>query len=403
MPHALIIDIGDDGMLGQCADGRKLWLRGPGVPGDTVEFEPEGKGGSITRILEGAAERIEPACPHADVCPGCQLQALPIRKQRELKEAKIVETLKRLGGFAEVPFVGLTGSDVVYGTRNKLDFTLQGTDIGYRARNGLVAVEVCPVGDPLLEPWIPRVRIWLKRHPSHQLHRLILRTNGTRDRVHVLLRGTWNPEEEADFVDMAQQEPAASGVSIQADWKSPWRTVWGESSLSFPLAGEEHSVSHARFFQIHHELADRLVRTALGELGPGDGRALLDLFCGCGAFTLPARRAGFQVMGVDAQAPKQKPFLRTDLRRGLPPQARKRAWHVVVTDPPRSGMDASLTRAIRDRVKPRDIVYVSCNPATLARDLRHLCAEGPYRLERVEGFDLFPHTTHVETLCHLTR
>jgi 23S rRNA (uracil1939-C5)-methyltransferase len=201
---------------------------------------------------------------------------------------------------------------------------------------------------------------------------------------------------------MAGEEPAAAGISIQADWKQPWKTVWGEDSLSFELAGETHQVPHDRFFQVNHELADRLVRTAIAELGEGNGRALLDLFCGSGAFTLPAMRAGFRVTGVDSRPPKSKAFHRADLRKGLSPPIRKRAWHVVITDPPRAGMDKELVTTLRDRVKPRNIVYISCNPATLARDLRHLCQEGPYSLDRVQGFDLFPHTTHVETLCHLS-
>lgn len=202
---------------------------------------------------------------------------------------------------------------------------------------------------------------------------------------------------------MARQEPAAVGLSIQADWKQPWRTVWGEETLSFTLAGEEHRILHDCFFQVNHEVAEQLVTSALGELGEGNGRALLDLFCGSGAFTLPARRAGFRVTGVDSRCPKGKAFHRADLRKGLPPFIRKQAWHVVLTDPPRSGMDKDLTLALKEKVKPKHLIYVSCNPATLARDLRRLCESGAYRLDRVQGVDLFPQTTHVETLCHLSR
>jgi 23S rRNA (uracil1939-C5)-methyltransferase len=252
MPHATLLDIGDDGMLGQCPDGRKLWLLGPGVPGDTVAFVEEGKGGVISEVLEPAPDRVSPRCPHAEVCPGCQLQALPYARQLELKQSKIVETLKRLGGLEDVPFVGMVGSAEPYGTRNKLDFTLQGAEIGYQSRDGLVSVNTCPVGDPLLQAWIPRMKDWLMRHPTHGLHRLLLRTNSARDQVMVLLRGEWTGGEQEDFLQMAREEPAAVGVSIQADWKQPWRTVWGEEALDFEVAGASHRILHDRFFQVNH-------------------------------------------------------------------------------------------------------------------------------------------------------
>ena len=403
MPHATLIDIGDDGVLGQCEDGRKLWFKGPGVPGDRVAFVSEGKGGVITELLEPAPDRIPPPCPHAAACPGCQLQALPYARQLELKEAKIAQTLHRVGGMTDVPFVGMVGSPLEYGTRNKIDLSLQGTELGYQGRAGLIPIENCLVADPILQAWLPRVRSWLERHPSHGLHRLLLRTNSDRDQVMVLLRGEWTGSEQEDFLQMARGEPAAVGVAIQTDWKQPWRTVWGEEALAFTLAGESHRILHDRFFQVNHEVAGDLVHAALNELGEGNGRALLDLFCGSGAFTLPARRSGFRVTGVDSRCPKGKAFHRADLRKGLPTAIRKQAWHVVLTDPPRSGMDKDLTTSLRDKVKPRDLVYISCNPATLARDLRRLCEGGAYRLERVQGFDLFPQTTHVETLCHLRR
>jgi len=400
---ASLLDIGDDGMLGLCPDGRKLWLRGPGVPGDEVAFEEEGKRAKITEILSPAADRITPACPHFEHCPGCQLQPLPYERQLELKANKVVETLKRLGGFDEVPFVGIQGSENEYGTRNKLDFTIQGTDLGYRGPEGLVSVETCPVGNPLLTAWISRIREWLSAHPDHRLHRLLLRTNGARDQVHLLLRGEWTPEEQASFLTLAQTDPAAAGVSIQADWKQPWQTVFRNDTLQFELANQTHSVSHDQFFQVHDRLADTLVRTALRELGDANNRTLLDLFCGSGAFTLPATNLGFRAIGIDSRPRKGKAFHRADLRRGLPSFVTKKAWSIVLTDPPRSGMDKGLTKQIRDKLKPRDIVYVSCNPATLARDLKRLCHDAPYTLTRVQAFDLFPQTTHVETVCHLRR
>ncbi|MDF3129237.1 hypothetical protein P0Y35_08525 [Kiritimatiellaeota bacterium B1221] len=396
---AKIIDIGDESMLGLCDDGRKIWLTGPAVPGDIVQFDLEGKTGVVTEILEPAPERREAFCPHFADCPGCQLQPLPYPQQLELKGKKIVEALRRLGGFSEVPFAGVEGSTEEFGTRNKLDFTVDGNQVGYQTRKGLLPVSTCPVGDPSLDKFIPHFQEWLGKNPRHQLHRLMLRTDGERKSVHVLLRGILGDTEQASLQDWAGAQEKLSSLSIQEDWRAPWENLLGAGNLDFSLAGQSHRIAYDAFFQVHDRLADILVRESIDLLGEPKG-ALLDLFCGVGAFTLPAQQKGWQVMGVDSR-PGKGPFTRSDLRKGIPKKLLNQKWHTVLTDPPRSGMEKNLCAQIRDQLRPQQIVYVSCNPATLARDLQRICAKGKYELISVKGFDLFPQTTHVETLALL--
>ncbi|MEX2606306.1 MAG: hypothetical protein WD708_03090 [Kiritimatiellia bacterium] len=397
-----ILDIGDERMLGIRPDGRKIWLEGPAVPGDRVELEPEGKSGRVTRILVPAPNRLPPRCPHFDICPGCQLQPLPYAAQLELKAAKITETLRRIGGFDGFDFRGLTPSPDPYGTRNKLDFSIQAANVGYQSSLGFIPVSECPVGAPILHNLISPLTNWLRNHPRHHLHRAMLRTGSDRRTAHLLLRGLLSEQETSDLVDWAKEQCGLESLSIQADWKAPWETLHGPGSLTFTLADVSHTVAHDRFFQIHDTLADTLVRTALDWLGSGKSQRLLDLFSGSGAFTLPAARQGFQVLGLDSR-PGPGPFQQADLRRGIPKPVLNQSWQVVMTDPPRAGMEKDLCRQIRDQLRPERILYISCNPATLARDLQRLCANQSYRLTRVQGFDLFPHTTHVETLAELVR
>ncbi len=386
-------------MLGLCEDGRKVWLEGPCVPGDRVSFEMQGKTGEVTEILEAAPERREAFCPHFAACPGCQLQPLPYEKQLELKGKKIVEALRRLGGFSDIPFEGVVGSPEEFGTRNKLDFTVEANQVGYQTRKGLLPISTCPVGDPLLDKLIPHFLEWLGQNPRHQLHRLMLRIDGERKSVHVLLRGILGDSEQASLLHWAATHEIISAVSIQEDWRAPWENLLGEGKLQFDLAGQSHLIDHDAFFQVHDRLADKLVEESIQLLGPAKG-ALLDLFCGVGAFTLPAQKRGWQVMGIDSR-PGKGPFTRSDLRKGIPKKCLNQKWHMVLTDPPRAGMEKDLCAQIRDHVRPEQILYVSCNPATLARDLQRICAKGNYELVSVKGFDLFPQTTHVETVALL--
>jgi 23S rRNA (uracil1939-C5)-methyltransferase len=401
---AHILDIGDERMLGRCGDGRKIWLEGPVIPGDEVEFIEEGKGGVVTRIVTPSANRIAAGCPHFDSCPGCQLQPLPYEEQLQLKGQKITEALKRLGGCEEVNFLGVCPSPEPFGSRNKLDFSVEGPEMGYRGRDGLVAVNDCPVGAPILGQLIPTLQARLQAFPRHNLHRIMLRTNGARDQVLVLLRGELTDDAEG-WIQWAESEPSVTGLGIQTDWKDKWETLYGENTLDFRMAGVPYTVSYDHFFQVHDVLADTLIRTTMDWLASDRANSVLDLFCGAGAFTRPAAKIAGHVLGVDARPGNKGMFLSANLKKGMPKTAKisGRQWEVVITDPPRVGMEKQLVSDIRNVVKPLRILYISCNPATLARDVQRICGEGGYKLERVQGFDLFPQTTHVETLCELKR
>jgi len=313
-----------------------------------------------------------------------------------------VETLRRLGGFKKISYWGLQGSPDQQGYRNKVDFTVEGSKFGYQSRNGLVVVTQCPVGTPELNSLVPGIQKLLDANPRHQLHRLILRINGNRDQVHVLLRGLLGEQEEASFIRWASEQDLISGLSIQEDWRSEWENLYGDSTIALELAGQTHLIRNDGFFQVNDRLADQLVSETMAWLGEDPKGSLLDLFCGSGAFTLPAEAKGYSVLGLDSQ-PGKGPFQKVNLRKGVPKALLKKSWQTVITDPPRAGMDKSLCLQIREQIRPQRLFYISCNPATLARDLKYICANNTYQIKRVKGFDLFPQTTHVETLVELER
>lgn len=393
------MDIGDDAVLGLCADGRRLWLRGPAVPGDRVLFRPEGKGGRILRLLRPAEGRLSPPCPHFDACPGCLLQPLPYERQLALKAGKLTESLRRLGGMDGFDFRGLLPSPQPYGTRNKLDLHVNGPNLGYLTPEGFLPLHDCHLGAHVLRALLPPLRDWLAATPAHRITRATLRTDSAAASVHLVLRGT---APAAALETLISRLPSLHSLSLQAAEHQPLQTLWGEATLLFHLAGESHTLPPDAFFQIHDRLADTLVRTCMDWLGESPTSSLLDLFSGAGAFTLPAARRVPQVLGLDHRCPPSGPFQSADLRRGLPRTVLARRWDCVLTDPPRSGMTPELLRDLR-LLRPHRLLYISCNPATLARDLKSLCADNAYALDRVQGFDLFPQTSHLESLCLLTR
>lgn len=397
---AEILDIGDGLMLGQCPSGEKVWIDGPCVPGDSVRFHRNGKRGILTQIDTPAADRRPAPCPHFETCPGCTLQPLPYERQCELKAEKIVQTLRRIGGFKAFDWRGLRASPAEFGTRNKLDLQVSGDQIGYTNGRDILPIEDCMLGNDVIRDLLAALKPLLKS--PHGLHRLTLRTQTDRNQAHILVRGTPLPD---GFLEACAADARISGLSQQPHKTDPYHCILGRPTLSMQLAGVDHALRADAFFQVHDQQAEALVQTAMEWLAESPCQNLLDLFSGAGAFTLPAARHARHVLGMDAVPGNGPDFLAADLSKGLPDDARirGRAWDVVLTDPPRDGMEKRLCKQVRDQVKPERILYISCNPATLARDLSRFCHENIYALERVQGFDLFPQTHHVETLALLQR
>ena len=396
---ATILDMGDGKMLGQCPSGEKIWLTGPAVPGDHVAFLRKGKGGAVLRILRETTGRIPAPCPHFEQCPGCNLQPLPYERQCELKASKIVETLRRIGGIKEYDWRGLAPSEEAYGTRNKLDVQVQGRQIGYTNGWELIPIEDCLLGNDAIREVLAGIKPLLTA--DHGIHRMMIRSDTRRDKILVLVRGTPAPPDLAEF---CTRHPRITGLAQQAEKSAPWQQLYGDPRLEMHLAECRHEIHLDQFFQVHERQAEKLIRVAMDWLAEKPVQNVLDLFCGVGAFTLPAARLAEQVLGVDT-FPGQGPFLRGDLSKGLPDDIRlhRVRWDAVMMDPPRAGMDKKLCKQLRDKVKPERMLYISCDPATLARDLARFCSGAVYRVDRVQGFDLFPQTTHVETLALLSR
>lgn len=361
----------------------------------------------VLEVVEPSGDRAEPVCPHytRDACGGCQLQHLTLPAQLSAKRAMIGDALRRIARL-EVEDPEVEPAAEPWGYRNKVTLSAAagGAVIGFHreGRPGeLFDLQRCSLADPaLMQLWMG-VRAHRALLPAGLLQ-LVLRLD-RHGSSHLTLRVSgqtaWNGGREL--------HAALARNGLQA-------VIWWEPEGGAPrtVAGSAEAYPVAVFEQVHPVMGDRVRRWALDALGAVEGLKAWDLYAGIGETTAMLAERGARVESVELDARA----VREAERRG-PDQGVKRHTgraedvagslgraEVVVTNPPRTGMDPRVINAIA-RAAPARVAYVSCDPATLARDLARLVAQGRDgwrpRVAGVRGFDLFPQTAHVETVVLL--
>ena len=396
---------GGDG-VGRLPDGRTVFVP-RSAPGDLVTLRDLALHKRFARaridaILEHAAERVVPSCPHyvRDNCGGCQLQHLALPAQEAAKRAIVGDALRRLGKF-DVADPALESAPAAWHYRGRITLhrAERGDRIGFHrlAQPGNVfELETCHIADERL------VELWrvLRRHRAllpATFDGLTLRIERGGAR-HVLLRAAggdaWTRGREL------AQRLAADGQPATVWWqpeRGAARVVGGGTDL-FPASV---------FEQVHPAMGDRLRIHALEQLGDVAGRRVWDLYAGIGEATAALAEAGAVVESVEwdrhavqVAEPRGPAGPRRLAARVEDALDRLKPPELVLTNPPRTGMEPRVVDTIAAH-RPARLVYVSCDPATLARDLARLGP--PYRLAHVRAFDLFPQTAHVETVAVMER
>lgn len=390
------------------------------APGERVEVEytetqKQWRRARVVSIIEASPNRREAPCPHYGVCGGCQLQHLEYGAQVEAKAQIIVDALKRIGKF-EVEGVEVEPSHQELGYRNRVSFvvTRDGAEVtaGFHGRDdGAAAIDIdaCPLAEPAVnEAWKSLRASWgpgAALLPSGTSLRLTLRATAS-GRVGLAIengRTTGEPAQLAELVPELSSVWALGAKGEIQSWAGADRLVerWGEYEL--PLAG-------TAFVQVNRETGIRLDAYARGQCDAGAGARVIDGYCGYGVRSLELARAGNDVVGIDfdrhairaanriaKQANLTARFVTARVEAALKSEL---PADVVVINPPRRGVGREVIAALLEQA-PERIVYVSCDPATLARDLRALGKA--YDLVAIRGFDLFPQTAHVETVATLSR
>jgi 23S rRNA (uracil1939-C5)-methyltransferase len=371
------------------------------APGDRVRAEIVEERRSFYRarleaVLRASPDRAEPPCPHFGVCGGCQWQHLSYAAQLRWKHAVVAEQLARIGGFADPPVRETLPSPAPLGYRNQAQFAISPEgQLGYFAlqSNDVIPIHECPI----LQPGLAELFGELDLESTPGLARVALRAGADDDAMVILeMEGEETPEVELE-----------SPVSVAALWPDGSAlALAGADALTERVGGRAFRVSPGSFFQVNSGMTETLVRLVMERLQPRPGDRVLDLYCGVGLFTAFLASQAGHVVGVESYASAVRDaeinldeFDNVELYEA-PVEAvlphLTGPFEAAVLDPPRTGCAQAALNALAT-LGPQRIVYVSCDPPTLARDGRRLAARG-YRLEEVQPLDMFPQTYHIETV-----
>jgi 23S rRNA (uracil1939-C5)-methyltransferase len=383
------------------------------APGDRVRVRiVESRAGflraELCDVVVAGPDRTEPRCPVFGQCGGCQWQHLAPAAQRAAKAGIVAEQLARLGGLRDVDVRPPLSAAEPWAYRARISLLVEGRLLGFRrARShALLEIDDCAIADPALVAHLGVARTWVAALRAVPARVTLARAPGGV----VLLAGTRRRPGPAD-VDVTEgllaRHASVRGAILAG---AGARTVVGDPHLLVPLEPDlQLEVPADAFTQVNPSANPLLVATVLELAGVGAGGRALDLYCGAGNFTLPLARRGADVLGIERNAVAVDAGRTNAARLGTAgarfacgPVASElqrvptHALDAVVLDPPRAGAADLVPQLVMRR--PVRVVYVSCDPATLARDARGLVAGG-YRVARVQPVDLFPQTYHIETVA----
>ena len=368
------------------------------LPGETVRFEVGRKrsdllNARVTERVISSPARIEPKCRYFGECGGCHYQHAATDFQVDRKREILAETLQRVGKI-EPPteIAAITGEP--WGYRNRAQFHLTQGKIGYLAAGShkLVPVEECPISSPKLNEVLTTIRKMMKdrRWPGF-IRSIELFSNETETMVNV--------------VDTEGGKRIARSFF---DWCAAGIRGAAAGELMYTVGAEKYRVGHGSFFQVNRFLAEPLVAAALEGT---EGSTALDLYAGVGLFTIPLARRFANVSAVESsvQAVRDLQFNTAAAKVSVNTNRANTEQYLetlattpdfVLADPPRTGLGSTAVEHLL-RLKAPRLNVVSCDPATLARDLSKLTAGG-YRVEKLTLVDLFPQTFHIESVVRLT-
>lgn len=416
--------LANDGRGIAFVDGR-TWFVDGALPGEEVEVRVMGARSQIVearseRVLAPSAQRRTEPCPHARVCGGCNLQHLPAADQLALKQRSLAEQLSRLADIEpQVWAPPLSGPEFGYRRRARLavrwDNKARRLDVGFRAgaSQDIISIRECHVLVQPLQTLLPALLSVLHALDKPQAIGHVELFSGTADAVLVRHTAALAEADLQRLTTFAQ----AQGVQLWLQGEGPPQPLDAAYALGYRLPAWDLELAWrpGDFIQVNAPVNEAMVAQALDWLAPEVGERVLDLFCGLGNFALPLARQGAQVVaveGVDEMVERARTnaarnglvnarFHQADLSKPLAEaQWAEGGFAAVLLDPPRDGA-FELVRQMAT-LGARRVVYVSCNPATLARDAAELVRQG-YELKRAGVLDMFPQTAHVEAMALFER
>ena len=451
-----ITDIGTDGAGIGKADGYTLFVK-DAVIGDIAEVKvmkaKKNYGyARLMKVVEPSKYRAQPRCAFARRCGGCQIQEMSYDRQLAFKEQKVRGNLERIGGFSPEFIDGImdpvAGMEHPFGYRNKAQFPF-GTDkegnpvVGFYAgrTHDIIANTDCALGVPVNQEILEIILKFMKENsiPAYNektgqglvRHALIRYGFSTKEiMVCLVINGTRIPHAEK-LIGALTELPGMTSITISANTRrdnvimgNTCVVLWGQGYITDYIGDIKYQISPLSFYQVNPVQTETLYSLALEYAGLSGSETVWDLYCGIGTISLFLAKQAEKVYGVEI-VPQAIEDARTNAKINgignaeffvgkaeevLPAYYDRYAQEhngetaraeVLVVDQPRKGCDAALLDTIV-RMEPEKVVYVSCDPATLARDLKILCENG-YELKKIRAVDMFPMTVHVETVVLMSK
>ncbi len=391
--------------------------------------------GKIENIVVPSPKRIPCKCPVFGKCGGCALQTTNYETQLEIKQTRVKDTLERIGGFSDVDIAPCTPSDPFYYYRNKAQYPVSKNggkaEMGFYAPRShrLVKADECALTDNDSKIIAKTIVDFLNDHNIEAYDeetkkgsvRHIYTRSGNDEIIAVIVSAQKSLKFEEELIKSllnAGIEKKLVGVILNHNpipnnviLGDTHRVLYGRSYIYDTLCGLNFKIDYRSFYQVNKNTTEKLYEKAIELLSPSKDDTVLDLYCGIGTITLCASKQCGKVIGVEVveeaiKDAKENATLNNisnaefyvGAAESVCPQLVENGLQAtaVIVDPPRKGCDSVLLKTIVD-LSPNRIIYVSCDPATLARDAKYLCENG-YKLEKAFPFDQFPQTSHVETV-----
>ena len=393
-----------------------------GGPGETAQVEiTEVKKrhlhAQINEIISPSPDRCPPPCPYFDAgCGGCQWQHINVDAQLDAKAQVLVEALNRIGGLSSLPDITRHPAPQPLGYRNHIRLAVTAVrpqvEFGFKldGSHDVLPIDRCEIALPTINRVLPQVADLIKSRRCFRVNELALRTSATTGEVMLILIFPKRYKPRLKFSDEDLKDyPAIHSIYIQSGERGDPVQIAGKRTLSETADGLSFEIGPETFFQNNLAGLEQLVGIVREHVQADPPTVAIDAHCGVGAFTLPVAQTAKAAFGVDLQA-EAVALATSNARTNGIMNANFRVGHLgklgsvkadlVLLDPPRGGCWSEDLEAL-ERITPKHILYISCNPTTLARDLSKLSAS--YEVASLDLVDLFPMTYHFETVVGLRR
>jgi 23S rRNA (uracil1939-C5)-methyltransferase len=416
-----------------------------GLPGDTVrarvtKVQRRHAEALATEVVKPSPLRVEAPCAHYPACGGCRFQDLAYETQVEAKHEQVADALQRIGGVAAPPLEPIVPAEEIFHYRNKLEYSFtqleDGPALGFHRAgrwDEVLDIEKCWLTTDLGNAIRNAVRDWARgdrlvaydqsEHTGYLRHLVVREGRNTGQVLVQLVTAAGEKFDTGGFVDTLRQFSEVRSIhwavnETEAEVTNlPTQLLWGDEAIEEQLCGLRFRVRPNAFLQTNTKMAERLYGIAREYAALTGGETVYDLYCGIGTIGLVLAGDALTVWGIEVSEESvacalenaelngigNAAFFAGNVGQSLEDlHARSGDPHVVIVDPPRAGLAGKALRRLGEVGAPR-VVYVSCNPTTLAADVKRLRDDYGYTLRRTRPIDLFPHTPHVESVSLLER